>query len=94
MAQHTGIARSAIMTNASSPDHSRNRNPGNTNGNMSNDKPKAEKDANLMPPPKTVAGRALGNELHSDSSHKESKDGVGMALTDTPISTAPTSPQL
>lgn len=48
-----------------------------------------------MPPPKTVAGRALGNDLHSDSHKKSqaSRDGVGFALTDTPISTAPSSPQ-
>ncbi|KAL1967285.1 hypothetical protein VTN77DRAFT_3331 [Rasamsonia byssochlamydoides] len=46
-------------------------------------------------PPKTVVGRALGNELHPDA-HKAgpSKDGVGMALTDTPTSTAPSSPQI
>lgn len=49
-----------------------------------------------MPPPKSLVGRALGNELHSDS-HRGSqvpKDGVGFALTDTPISTAPSSPPL
>lgn len=49
-----------------------------------------------MPPPKTVVGRALGNELHSDG-HKQlqaPKGGVGTALTDTPISTAPPSPQM
>lgn len=48
-----------------------------------------------MPPSKTVVGRALGNDLHSDA-HKTSqaKGGVGNALTDTPISTAPPSPQM
>lgn len=49
-----------------------------------------------MPPPKTVVNRALGNDLHSDS-HKSSqppKGGVGTALTDTPVSTAPPSPQM
>lgn len=49
-----------------------------------------------MPPPKTVIGRALGNDIHSDA-HKPSqapKGGVGAALTDTPISTAPPSPQM
>jgi 6-phosphofructo-2-kinase len=49
-----------------------------------------------MPPPKTVVGRALGNDLHSDA-HRTSqppKGGVGTALTDTPISTAPPSPQM
>lgn len=53
-------------------------------------------------PPKTVIGRALGNELQADahkpaqltSQRRLSKDGVGMALSDTPISTAPSSPQI
>ncbi|KAJ5643136.1 6-phosphofructo-2-kinase 1 [Penicillium longicatenatum] len=52
--------------------------------------------ATLMPPPKTVVGRALGSDLHSDA-HKASqapKGGVGTALADTPISTAPPSPQI
>lgn len=51
--------------------------------------------AALMPPPKTVVGRALGNDLHSDA-HKPShaKGGAGTTLTDTPISTAPPSPQM
>ncbi|KAL2863555.1 6-phosphofructo-2-kinase PFK26 [Aspergillus lucknowensis] len=95
MAQLTDIARSAIMTSAASPEHSRNRNSARLNGNMSNGKPGHGKDATLMPPLKTVAGRALGNDLHSDAHRKlqASRDGVGFALTDTPISTAPSSPQ-
>ncbi|KAL3477970.1 6-phosphofructo-2-kinase 1 [Aspergillus californicus] len=93
MAQHTDIARSAIMTCASSPDASRNRN--SASSTMPNGKPSNGKDATLMPPPKTVAGRALGNELHSEARKQSlaSRDGVGFALTDTPISTAPSSPQ-
>ncbi|OJJ72999.1 hypothetical protein ASPBRDRAFT_123150 [Aspergillus brasiliensis CBS 101740] len=90
MSQHTDIARSAIMTCASAPDHQRAGASGKPNGSHSG----PGKDANLMPPPKSLVGRALGNELHSDS-HKgsqASKDGVGFALTDTPISTAPSSP--
>lgn len=53
------------------------------------------KDGAYMPP-KTVVGRALGNDLHSDA-HKAlqaPKGGVGTALSDTPISTAPSSPQM
>ena len=47
-----------------------------------------------MPPgPKTVVSRALGSDLHSDA-HRGSQGGVGTALTDTPISTAPSSPQM
>ncbi|PWY78439.1 bifunctional 6-phosphofructo-2-kinase/fructose-2,6-bisphosphate 2-phosphatase [Aspergillus sclerotioniger CBS 115572] len=92
MSQHTDIARSAIMTCASIPEHQRGAS-GKTNGAVSHSGP--GKEANLMPPPKTLVGRALGNELHSDA-HKGSqapKDGVGFALTDTPVSTAPSSPQ-
>ncbi|KAL5338823.1 6-phosphofructo-2-kinase-domain-containing protein [Aspergillus crustosus] len=85
------------MTCASSPDHSRTRQPPRSNGTAVNGKPKVEKDASstLMPPPKTVAGRALGNDLHSEAHKKSqaSRDGVGFALTDTPASTAPSSPQ-
>lgn len=58
--------------------------------------PEKEGTGTLMPPSKTVIGRALGNELHSDG-HKPRqapKGGVGTALTDTPISTAPPSPQM
>ncbi|GES66640.1 6-phosphofructo-2-kinase 1 [Aspergillus terreus] len=64
------------------------------NGVTSNPSAKG-KDASLMPPTKSLVGRALGNELHADG-HKgapASKDGVGFALTDTPASTAPSSPQ-
>ncbi|RAL04970.1 6-phosphofructo-2-kinase PFK26 [Aspergillus ibericus CBS 121593] len=92
MSQHTDIARSAIMTCASIPEHQRGAS-GKTNGAVSHSGP--GKEANLMPPAKTLVGRALGNELHSDA-HKGSqvpKDGVGFALTDTPVSTAPSSPQ-
>ncbi|KKK15503.1 hypothetical protein P175DRAFT_0438375 [Aspergillus ochraceoroseus IBT 24754] len=106
MAQHTDIARSAIMSCASSPDLSRHthHNINNTrakpngvtsNGIYGNYKPGPGKDASLMPPPRSVAGRALGNDLHSDvhRGSQASKDGVGFALTDTPVSTAPSSPQ-
>ncbi|KAJ5515304.1 hypothetical protein N7527_006864 [Penicillium freii] len=92
MAQHSNIARSA-MTSAISPETGDQRNNikpnGTSNGSGSG------KEGALMPP-KTVVNRALGNDLHSDS-HKSSlppKGGVGAALTDTPVSTAPPSPQI
>ncbi|RAL10736.1 6-phosphofructo-2-kinase PFK26 [Aspergillus homomorphus CBS 101889] len=91
MSQHTDIARSAIMTCASIPEHQRE---GKSSGSPSQSG--AGKEANLMPPAKSLVGRALGNEVHSSDAHKgsqASKDGVGFALTDTPISTAPSSPQ-
>ncbi|KAE8307636.1 6-phosphofructo-2-kinase-domain-containing protein [Aspergillus transmontanensis] len=85
------------MTSASTPDSSQNRVPDSSDGGSSNgcSRPGIGKDANLMPPAKTLVGRALGNDLHSDAHRgsQASKDGVGFALTDTPVSTAPSSPQ-
>ncbi|KAJ5710664.1 hypothetical protein N7488_004820 [Penicillium malachiteum] len=101
MAQHSDIARSAIISSATSPNPAtmgdqRNMNP-RSNGVSSNGNGIGSgKEGALIPPPKTVVGRALGNDLHSDV-HKASqapKGGVGTALTDTPISTAPPSPQI
>lgn len=100
MAQHSDIARSAIMTSASTPDPAavadqRDMNPPNgisSHGTSLH----SGKEGALIPPTKTVVGRALGNDLHSDA-HKPlqaPKGGVGTALTDTPISTAPPSPQM
>ncbi|PYH77117.1 6-phosphofructo-2-kinase 1 [Aspergillus uvarum CBS 121591] len=92
MSQHTDIARSAIMTCASVPDHQRDGKKHTGPPTQSG----SGKEANLMPPAKSLVGRALGNELHSSDAHKgsqASKDGVGFALTDTPVSTAPSSPQ-
>ncbi|KAL1858393.1 6-phosphofructo-2-kinase [Paecilomyces lecythidis] len=91
MAQHSSIARSAIVSNAASPD-SHDQHP--TSNGTSNGIP--GKDANSLPP-KSVVGRALGSELHPDAHRAPSsvsKDGVGKALTDTPIPTAPPSPQI
>ncbi|KAJ5513013.1 hypothetical protein N7463_002565 [Penicillium fimorum] len=90
MAQHSSIARSAMTSATETGDQRNNINPnGTSNGSGSG------KEGALMPP-KTVVNRALGNDLHSDS-HKSSlppKGGVGTALTDTPVSTAPPSPQI
>lgn len=56
------------------------------------------KDSTLMPPPKSVIGRALGSNMNGVPTDKASllsfSNGVGKALTDTPISTAPPSPQI
>ncbi|KAA8647487.1 hypothetical protein EYZ11_004390 [Aspergillus tanneri] len=75
------------MTSAAHPESSRNS---VSSGSF---RPDLGKDSTLMPPPKTMVGRALGNELHADVHRGSQKDGVGSALTDTPISTAPSSPQ-
>ncbi|KAJ5928068.1 6-phosphofructo-2-kinase 1 [Penicillium verhagenii] len=100
MAQHSDIARSAIMSSATSDpavlgdQRIMNQRPNgisSTGAGLGSGKEGA-----TLTPPKTVVGRALGNDLHSDA-HKASqapKGGVGTALTDTPISTAPPSPQI
>ena len=80
MAQHSDIARSAIMTSAAS-----DKANGVSNGTQAND---FEKDS-LMPPAQYPAGR--GSNV---SNRRASKDGVGAALTDTPMPTAPSSPQM
>jgi 6-phosphofructo-2-kinase len=77
------------MTSATSPEIDQRNNNVKNNGSGSG------KDGALMPPPKTVVNRALGNDLHSDvKSSQPPKGGVGTALTDTPVSTAPPSPQM
>lgn len=101
MAQHSDIARSAIMSSATSDpaalgdQRNMNHRP-NAISSKGAGLGSGKEGATLIPPPKTVVGRALGNDLHSDA-HKASqapKGGVGTALADTPISTAPPSPQM
>lgn len=96
------------MTSATSPnpaaqDDQKNKNiDQRSNGITSNETSvsSGQEGASLMHPPasKTVVGRALGSDLHSDAHFHKSlqapKGGVGTALTDTPISTAPPSPQM
>ncbi|KAJ5169053.1 6-phosphofructo-2-kinase 1 [Penicillium canariense] len=89
------------MTSAKSPDSAargdqRNMNHRSSGISSNGTSVGSGEEGALMPPPKSVVGRALGNDLHSDA-HKTSqapKGGVGSALTDTPISTAPPSPQI
>lgn len=94
------------MTSATSPNPAaqadqRNKNISQPNGVSSYGTSVGPgKEGSLMPPPasKTVVGRALGNDLHSDGHFHKSlqapQGGVGTVLTDTPISTAPPSPQM
>ncbi|KAJ5888825.1 hypothetical protein N7495_008866 [Penicillium taxi] len=97
MAQHSSIARSAILTSASLPDPATGDQKSIYQANItSNGSNLGSGKEGTLAHPKTVVGRALGNDLHSDA-HKTSqapKGGVGTALTDTPISTAPPSPQI
>ena len=109
--QHSKMAKSAIISNAScDPNDNININS-NSNQHLHNSDDSdtstqnTKKKKTLMPPSsKTVVGRALGSELYRDeniskslkqsSSSSSSDHGVGSALTDTPISTAPGSPQM
>jgi 6-phosphofructo-2-kinase len=58
------------------------------------------KPSTLMGPPKPVASRNVVNQLHKESKPAPSQHflnpahSIGQALTDTPISTAPSSPQM
>jgi 6-phosphofructo-2-kinase len=109
--QHSSMAKSAIMSSASSPallDLHQNRNkshnhrpaPPQTTTTQKNqkDQTKGDKPSTLMSPTKTVVGRALGSDLPQHENNKSlkqpSEQGVGHALTDTPVSTAPSSPQM
>ena len=89
MAQHSDIARSAIMTNAATDRPNGVNGAGTSNGTQTND---FEKDS-LMPPPKYPVGRG-SNVMPADGNRRASKDGVGAALSDTPMPTAPSSPQM
>ncbi|KAJ5090355.1 6-phosphofructo-2-kinase 1 [Penicillium argentinense] len=87
------------MTSASAPDpavlgdqRNMNQRPKGVGSNGAS--ADSGKEGGLMLPPKTVVNRALGNDLHSDKISQAPKGGVGTALTDTPISTAPPSPQI
>lgn len=109
--QHSKMAKSAIISNAScDPNDNININS-NSNQHLHNSDDSdtstqnTKKKKTLMPPSsKTVVGRALGSELYRDeniskslkqsSSSSSSDHGVGSALTDTPIPTAPGSPQM
>lgn len=97
MAQHSNIARSAIMSNATNPSPSHDTASATSNGIPPTGQPRPDgaHDSSPMAPSKTVAGRALGNELHSENlKPPAANEGVGIALTDTPVSTAPSSPQM
>ncbi|EEP78388.1 6-phosphofructo-2-kinase 1 [Uncinocarpus reesii 1704] len=110
MSQYSVLARTVVLTNFINATTSmvEQSTPSTDNANTSStgsdsapsispplsDQEQDDSDS-LMPPPKTVVGRALGNECLSGGSQNASTHaGVGSALTDTPISTAPPSPQI
>jgi hypothetical protein len=58
------------------------------------------KSSAMMGPPKTVPSRSIGAQLHKDNkpapsqTHLNPTYGIGHALNDTPLSTAPSSPRM
>ena len=91
--QLSNMAKSAIISSASSSP-------------SSDDIPSFEhhdlfhKPSTLMGPPKIVTSRSIGNQLHKENKTAPSQQFLnptnsnGHALNDTPISTAPSSPQM
>jgi len=88
--QHSEIAKAAIMNIAAALEE-----PSLPSATMMT-RPEPHLDSSLMPPPKSVANRALGKDAPNKNLPVPAaiKDGVGGALTDTPVSTAPNSPQV
>ena len=93
MAQHSNIARSAIRMSATSPDGAGDQGNNIRPNAVSTGNGSGSGKEGALLPPKTVVNRALGNDLHSESSQPP-KGGVGNTLADTPVSTAPPSPQM
>lgn len=91
--QLSDIAKSAILSSASIS-------PGSEDIPSFDHHDSLHKPSTLMGPPKTVASRSIGNQLQKENKPAASHhlltptNGIGHALTDTPISTAPPSPQM
>jgi hypothetical protein len=88
--QFSDLARAAIMSSANSSPGSETEFP-----HIDHD---SHKGSNLMPPAKTGFGRAPNPHVNSMKPFhplpQQSLGGVGPALTDTPLPTAPNSPQM
>jgi hypothetical protein len=90
--QLSDMAKNAIMSSASSSASSED------GPSELHDIP--HKPLTPMGPPKTVVSRNLGHQIHKDGKPAPSQhyltptNGIGHALNDTPISTAPSSPQM
>lgn len=91
--QLSQMAKSAILSSASSSPSSDDR--------ASFDDHNSFYEASApMAPPRTVPSRSNINQLHKDNKPSTSQhllnstNAVGHALNDTPVSTAPTSPQM
>src|SRR5204863_3688596 len=95
-AQHSDIAKSVIRSNFSSLSVSKRIDDHNNTHGLTG----ACHNSTSMPLSKTVVGRA-GRHLDSHRSPltsyphpRASRDGVGVPLSDSPVSTAPPSPQM
>jgi hypothetical protein len=89
--QFSDLARAAIMSSANSSPASETELP-----HIDYD---VHKGSNLMPPTKTGFGRTPNPHVNSTMKPfhpltQQSHGGVGIALTDTPLPTAPNSPQM
>jgi hypothetical protein len=89
--QFSDLARAAIMSSANSSPASETELP-----HIDYD---VHKGSNLMPPAKTGFGRTPNPHVNSTMKPfhpltQQSHGGVGIALTDTPLPTAPNSPQM
>jgi hypothetical protein len=88
--QFSDLARAAIMTSANSSPTSETEFP-----HIDHD---LHRGSNLMPPVKTGFGRSSNSHINSMKPFhplpQQSLGGVGVALTDTPLPTAPNSPQM
>ena len=88
--QFSDLARAAIMSSANSSPASETEFP-----HIDHD---LHKGSNLMPPAKTGFGRSPNSHVNSMKPFHplplQSLGGVGIALTDTPLPTAPNSPQM
>ena len=86
--QFSDLARVAIMTSANSSPASETE--------LHHIDHEVHKDSNLMPPAKTGFGRTPNPHVNSMKPFhplpQQSHGGVGIALTDTPLPTAPNSP--
>jgi hypothetical protein len=91
--QLSDMAKNAIMSSASSS-------PGSDDVPAFGHHESFQKTPALMGPPKTVPSRSIGSRFHKDNKPAPSQhllnptNGIGHALNDTPLSTAPSSPQM
>ncbi len=91
--QLSDMAKNAIMSGASSSPSSDDI-PSFDHNDL------AHKPSSTMGPPKTVPTRSIANQLHKENKQAPSQhflnptNGIGHALNDTPLSTAPSSPQM